>query len=411
MKPQPFHVKRPQLQVFMSRPYLTKTILTVAVASALAPWILASSASSAITPPADNIRMSADKQSYNMEKKTYSLSGHVNVSYQEMRIIGTTAEVSMDSAGKPQVANFFNRPMFKRVKPQVGEDQVVGDIIKVYLNDDRYGAEGNVDSHIVTVAADPFHIRSDVQEFDNKNKVVSASGNVHVDYKGSQASSALANVRMKESGKADRAIFTGGARIKQENSEIFGDRITVMVDSGNLIAEHNVKTRVDLKNQAPLNPTEVKPGVTAGAAAPATTPVDQPDKVFISSDYQQYDKASDMMIASGNVKILYGDYIAIGPKATFKLKGNDLDRIFLTGRPTITDNGRTVTGDRITITTNPKNFDAVGNVKVNFKANQRAAGTEAPHATVATNNKRPAHGKVLKGPNGKPLPTDDPADY
>jgi lipopolysaccharide export system protein LptA len=393
----------------MSRPFLTQTFLTLAVASALTPLILASSASSAIAPAADNIRMSADKQSYNLEKKKYTLSGHVTVSYQDMRITGSNAEVEMDAAGKPQVANFFNRPMFKRVKPLVGEDEVVGDLIKVYLNQDRYGAEGNVVSHIATVAADPFHIRSDVQEFDNKNKVVSASGNVHVDYKGSQATSALANVRMKESGKADRAIFTGGARIKQENSEILGDKITVMVDSGNLIAEHNVQTRVDLKPQASTTPAVVKPGVAAGAAAPINSSVDQPDKVFISSDYQQYDKASDMMIASGNVKILYGDYVAIGPKATFKLKGNDLDRIFLTGRPTITDNGRTVTGDRITITTNPKNFDAVGNVKVNFKANPTHPPESAPPAT--SSSKKPALGKAPKAINGKPLPTDDPRDY
>ncbi|MGJ8501055.1 hypothetical protein, partial [Glaesserella parasuis] len=84
----------------------------------------------------------------------------------------------MDAAGKPQVAHFFNRPMFKRIKPKVGEDSVVGDIIRVYLSEERYGAQGNVDSHIATVAADPFHIRSDIQEFDNKNKVMSASGNV-----------------------------------------------------------------------------------------------------------------------------------------------------------------------------------------------------------------------------------------
>lgn len=395
----------------MSRPFLNKTFLTLALALALSPWLLDPPASSAITPAADSIRMSADRQSYNLELKRYKLSGHVVVSYQDMRITGSSAEVEMDAAGKPQVANFFNRPMFKRVKPQAGQDEVVGDLIKVYLNEDRYGAEGNVVSHIATVAADPFHIRSDVQEFDNKNKVVSASGNVHVDYKGSQATSALANVRMKESGKADRAIFTGGACIKQENSEILGDKITVMVDSGNLIAEHNVKTRVDLKNQnaAPATATIEKNGVAAGAAAPASASPDQPTKVFITSDYQQYDKASDVMIASGNVKILYGDYVAIGPKATFKLKGNDLDRIFLTGRPTITDNGRTVTGDRIIITTNPKNFDAVGNVKVNFKARQASAPESVPPTT--TGSKKPLSGKAPKGANGKPLPTDDPGDY
>lgn len=380
----------------MSRSIVMRRVLSVALATALSPLILAMSASSAITPDPGSIRITADKQNYNMALKKYFLSGKVTVAYQDMRISGPVAVVDMDDAGKPQVANFTKRPVFKRIKPTMGEDVVVGDVIKVYLADDRYGAQGNVDSHIATVAADPFHIRSDIQEFDNKNKVVSASGNVKVDYQGSQAFSSLANVRMKDNGKAERVIFSGGAQIKKQNSEIHGDRITVMVDSGNLIAEHNVKTRVDLKKQdAPAQP------------APASqSPDDNPSRVFITSDYQEYDKNSDTMIASGNVKIIYGDYIATGPKATFKLKNNDLERIFLTGRPTIVETGRTITADKITITTNPKNFDAVGNVKVNFKPSQKPSSSAKPGVGSAA--KAPA---AAKGPGGKVLPNDEPSDY
>lgn len=383
----------------MKRFVLNRRLAAVAVTAMLSPLMLATSATSAITPDINSIRMTADKQSYNIEQKKYLLSGKVTVAYQDMRITGKRAEVDMDAAGKPQVANFFNRPVFRRIKPKVGEDSVIGDIIKVYLSEDRYGALGNVESHITTVAADPFLIRSDVQEFDNKNKVMSASGNVQVDYQKSQASSALANVRMKPDGKADRVIFSGGARIKKENSIINGDKITVMVDSGNLIAEHHVVTNVDLKSNEPI-----------ASAAPKTATTDvipaKPRKVIITSDYQQYDKSSDIMIASGNVKIIYDDYVAVGPKATFKLKGNDLDRIFLTGRPTITEPSRVITADKITITTNPKNFDAVGNVKVNFK-------TADNNGTPGSAAKKPAStkpaGKV--GTNGKPLPSDESYEY
>lgn len=359
--------------------HIYKHSFAVLLAASLTPMILAVSASSAITPDPAMIRISADKQSYNLDKKKYLLSGKVSVAYQDMLITGTKAEMEMDAAGKPQVAHFTARPLFTRTKPNVGKDTVLGDVINVWLGDDRYGAQGNVESHITTVAADPFTIRSDVQEFDNRNKVVSASGNVHVDYQGSQAQSSIANVRMKDDGKADRVIFSGGARLKKDNGDIAGDKITVMVDSGNLIAEHNVKTNVDLQGKA-------KPG--------------DPQKVIINSDYQQYDKSSDTMLASGNVKIFYGDYIATGPKATFKLKNQDLDKIFLTGRPTIIENGRTITADKITITTNPKNFDAVGNVKVNFKTAQKPGAT----GTAA----KPAG----KGGNGsKALPADNPDEY
>jgi lipopolysaccharide export system protein LptA len=198
---------------------------------------------------------------------------------------------------------------------------------------------------------------------------------------------------MKENGKAERVIFSGNAQIKQENSIINGDRITIMVESGNLMAENHVTTNVTLKDK-PEAVASAKPGVPVSS---------QPRKVIITSDYQQYEKSSDTMIASGNVKIIYDDYVAVGPKATFKLKGNDLDRIFLTGRPTITETGRVITADKITITTNPKNFDAVGNVKVNFKTADRSAQPAA--------GPKPATAGKVTTPAGKVLPKDDPSDY
>ena len=346
----------------------------------------------AITPDPSAVRVTADRQNYSPERKRYNLNGNVTVAFQDVKITGKVAEMELNNEGKPNVAHFFNRPMYKRIKAGEGggDDIVLGDTINLYLEDDRFGAEGNVISTLNTVAAAPFLIRSDVQQFDNKNKVVSASGNVQVNYQGSEASGSLANVRMTDGGKAERVIFSGGARIKKETSLITGDRITVMVDSGNLIAEHGVKTEVDLKPAEPAR---------AGQAP-------QPTKVKIDSDYQQYDKASDMMIASGNVRILYGDYFAVGPKATFKLRGGQLDRIFLTGRPTITESGRTITADKITITTNPQNFDAVGNVKVNFKS----AGSPKP-GQPGGGGKPASGGTKPAGGSGKPLPKDDPSDY
>lgn len=374
----------------MSRSFTKQRFWLSTFAMWLFPLCWMNAASSAITPDPGTIRMSADKQSYNLEAKRYFLQGNVVVAFQDMKITGNKAEIEMDAAGKPLLAQFYNRPTFKRIKTKTLEDNVVGDIIKVYLAEDRYGAAGNVQSLIATVAAEPFYIRSDVQEFDNKNKVVSASGNVKVDYKGSQAFSSLANVRMKPDGKAERVIFSGKAQIKQENSIINGDRITVMVDSGNLIAEHHVATRVNLKD-SPV------------ATTPATAAANKPKTVFITSDYQQYDKSSDVMIASGNVKIIFDDYVATGPKATFKLKGNDLDHIFLTGRPTITEPGRVITADKITITTNPKNFDAVGNVKVNFQTADRSAQAAPAASSVKPGPKAPGSGKAL--------PKDDASDY
>jgi len=382
----------PRVQAFFKPPFFKSTVVLLMLGiSGLLP--AANSAVSAAQPAAGDIRVTADRQDYSpLEGKTI-LTGNVKVAFRDIVVTGNRAEMNTNAAAG-KVANFYNRPTFRRTAPsettpgQKVEDKVIGDIIKVYLDDDRFGAIGNVDSYIATVAADPFTIRSDIQEFDTKNKVVSASGNVAVGYKDSQVWSNLANVRMKDDGKAERVIFSGDARLKQAASLISGNKITVMVDSGDLIAESHVKTQVDLQSKTP----------------------DNPSRVVITSDYQQYDKASDMMIASGHVKIIYGDYVAVGPKATFRMKDNDIDRIFLTGRPTITETGRVITADKITITTNPKNFEAVGNVNVNFKAHDQSSQPAAAKPAAA-----PSAGGAAAKPAGatpaKALPKDDPSDY
>ena len=327
------------------------------------------------------VKIDADHQTYDANARKFSLSGNVQVFYQDFFIKSSTADLDVDVAGQPEVANFYNRPHVKRTIDNV-VDNIHGDVVRIYLKSNTFGAEGNVDSYIATVAADPFTIKADTQTFDNTTKMVTADGNVKVHYKDADVSSAKALLRMTGDGKAERVIFSGSANIKQEDSRIRGDKITVMVDSGNLIAESNVNTQVDLD-----------------------PPKDGADKVLIKSDYQQYDKASDKMLATGHVWIKFGGYIATGSKATFKLKGGDLDHILLTGRPTITEKDRTITADKITITTNPQHFDAVGNVKIRFKTNADDPGavTESPAKQPATTPKGSAP-KTTK-------PSDDLLEY
>jgi len=162
--------------------------------------------------------------------------------------------------------------------------------------------------------------------------------------------------------------------------------------SGNMYAENGVRTRVDLKEQE-------------GGG---------PDKVLIFSDYQNYDKAANKMIASGHVKILYGDYIATGPKATFNIVGGTVDRIFLTGRSTIIEKAKKVTADKITITTNPKNFDAVGNVKTQFEQQSKTAvkpGAAPASKKPGTTFSAKPSAKPAAKPGGPKLQQDNELDY
>lgn len=333
------------------------------------------------------VHITADQQDYDPDTGRYNLTGDVVVTYRDYKITSSEADMILDASGDPRLANFYHRPVANKIlaaaagKP-VRKDEVIGDTLTLYLAQDVFGAEGNVHSRITTVAENPFIIRSDTQQFDNRNNLVTATGNVQVQYEGTDATSDKAYLRIREGGQAEKAVFIGGATLKKENSKINGGKITVMVESGNLHAEDGVETRVK----------------------------DGTDTIIIRSDYQHYDKSSDKMLASGHVKVTYGNYIATGPKATFKLNKGELDNILMTGRPTIVEDDRTIIADKIVITTNPKNFDATGNVKIQFKTQ---GGLGAPDGGTNDGGKQPApsagSGAVVEGPEAPP--PDDVLDY
>ncbi|MBY0402536.1 MAG: hypothetical protein K2X66_01450 [Cyanobacteria bacterium] len=339
------------------------------------------------------VKVSANQQTFDgTNSKTY-LKGNVDVTYKDVRIRGSEAIIDDDGAGNPSVANFFKRPLARRIVPLKGEDTLHADIIRLFLKENAMSAEGNTVTYVTTMAADPFTIRADTQQFDNISKNVVARGQVEVNYKDTKAFSPRAILQVGPNGKAEKVVFSGGARIEQESSIITGEKVTVMVGSGNMIAEQNVKTTYSAKDPK-----------TGGGGS-------QGMKILIDSDYQQYDKVSQTILASGNVRIVYDTYIATGPKATFKMKDGAVDQIILTGRPSIIELDRKIVADKITIITNPKHFDAFGNVKTQFQAKDETAApppavsTEKPSATSGKpSNDKSGAAKPKKSPVKKPEP-------
>jgi lipopolysaccharide assembly outer membrane protein LptD (OstA) len=318
------------------------------------------SAMAAFSEPTPNlVNISADSQSFGNGQSLFK--GNVRVLYKDVHIQGKSAALNVDATGSPSIASFYERPKAKRIlaKPPTGQkftDTLEANTLHIYLKENSMRAEGDAVSYVTSVAANPVSIRSDVQQFDNVTKSVAASGSVRVKYDNTMATSPRALLTVGKDGKAEKIVFMGGAKLAQTDGNVTGDKITIMVASGNLIAENNVKSESLLKKEPPT-------------AAPS--------KVLIYADYQQYDKVAQTILASGNVKIYYEDYTAMGPKATFKLQNRQVDRVILTGRSTMIDKSRKILADKIIITMNPKHFDAFGNVKTQFKTEQGAA-TAAP---------------------------------
>ena len=308
------------------------------------------------------VNIEAEEQLFDPDGTT-TFKGDVHVTYDDYQIFSDEAKLQLSALGEPSIATFYPRPLAKHIgKEQPDkEDTLRGDEIRIHLQESRIEAEGDTVSYVTSVAANPIKILADTQQFNNNTHTVKANGHVDVNYDGTNIKSPQATMWLSEGGKAKKVVFSGGAVAQKSNSSISSGTLTIMAGSGNMIAEHNVKTHVRTNGQN-----------------------GDPSNVYIYSAYQQYDNDADTMLASGNVKIDYGDYKTSGPKATFRMKSGQVDTILLTGRSTITTNGRQVTADKITITTNPKHFDAVGNVKSQFLAKQQPPSTPAKAPQVPT---------------------------
>ncbi|MEB3246058.1 MAG: LptA/OstA family protein [Vampirovibrionales bacterium] len=350
---------------------LTQALLTAAEPN-LAPAAMAEPVS---TRPV--VEINADNQHYDHASGASRFSGNVTVKYNNVRVFGTEANVKMMPNGEA-VATFPNHPVAKRFAPAPKDgktaspnspllamgpvsklipgnvapqgwltDVIHADTMQFHLNSQQVKALGNTVSELTTIAAAPMTIRADVQEFDNRNKLATATGSVQLHYKDFEAYAPKMLLNVSPSGQPQTVKFLQGVRLKDgTRGEITSGQITYVIASGNMMAEGGVKSRVN-------------PQSTGSAGKPPIT---------IESDYQQFDKTSNTVIASGHVRIVYEDYRVSAPKATFKIINNTVETIDLIGRSSVSDGDRTITADKIILRTNPKSFDAKGNVKTQFKS-------------------------------------------
>ena len=165
-----------------------------------------------------------------------------------------------------------------------------------------------------------------------------AFGNVNILYKNIDTLSSKAVVDLTKDNDVKRIELTGNARLKQDKSNINADKLTYDNIKNEATAVGNVYTDILTEDKK---------------------------QIKVWSNFQSYDKNANVVTASGNTKIIYEDYTATGPKVNVfpDAETKKLNKAIFVGRSKIETKGRTIEADRITITMNPKDFKAEGNVK------------------------------------------------
>lgn len=289
---------------------------------------------------ASDLIIESKTQSYNEQDNKLKFEGNVNVSVDDLRVVGESADVTINEDQKLDTATFYDKPYAYEVKKNK-KREVKANILKMSLITKIVKAQGDTQSIVFDGKVPIVVINADEQEYDTKTGIMTATGTVTIKYKDLDTFSDKAKVRTDKNGDLKDIELIGNARIKQQSNESFADRFMYDTITKVLVATGNTTSKTITDDGATL---------------------------VLKSNRQEYAQEKSIFNASGNVRVWYQDYYAEGPKLTlYPNKEGKPNEAYFTGRSSITQGVRTIYADKIKMTMNPKNFHADGNTRTVIK--------------------------------------------
>lgn len=289
---------------------------------------------------ASDLIIESKTQSYSEAENKLKFEGDVKVSIDDLKVVGDKADVDVNEDQQLDTATFYDKPYAFEVKKNK-KREVKANILKVSLITKIVRAEGDTQSTVFDGKIPVVVVNSDVQEYDTKTGVMTATGAVTILYKELETFSDKAKIKTDKNGDLRDIELMGNARIKQTNNESFADRF-----------EYNAVTK-----------TLVGTGNTTSNAT-----MEDGNKLVLKATRQEYIQDKNIFNASGNCRVWYQDYYAVGPKITvYPNKMGKPNDIYFTGRSSITQGVRTIFADKIKMSLKPKDFHADGNTRTVIK--------------------------------------------
>lgn len=284
------------------------------------------------------LTVESDSQEFNDTDRKIYLEGNVKVKTDDVNVLSPRAVVEIDPKN-----NKVNRVEFKEnaysYQMQGGKKhEIKAQILEMSLLNKVFSAKGNTISSITENDRPVVIVTADRQEYNKSTNIMKAFGNVNILYKDVETFSSQAYVTLNDKNDVKKIDLIGNAKLNQGKNKINANKLVYDNIKEEANAFGNVYTDILTEDNKRLE---------------------------VWSEFQSYDKKANVVSASGGTRIKYEDYLATGPKVNVYADKTTkkLNEAVFVGRSKIETKGRTVEADRITITMNPKDFKAQGNVK------------------------------------------------
>ena len=293
-----------------------------------------------IAAQASDLVIESKSQSYSEPENKIKFDGDVKVMVDDLKVESDSADVNMNGEQKLDTATFYNKPYAYEIKKNK-KREVKANILKVSLLTKIVRAEGDTQSVVFDGKTPIVVINSDIQEYDTQNNIMTATGNVTMKYKDIETFSDKAIIKMNKGGDLQTLELIGNGRVKQKANDSYADRFF-----------YNTATKI----------------ITAIGNTTSNMINNDGKKLILKSNMQEFVQDKNTFSASGNVRVWYDDYHAIGPKINvYPNKEGKPNDIYFVGRSSITQGVRTIYADKINMKLNPKDFHAEGNTRTVIK--------------------------------------------
>ena len=294
-----------------------------------------------IATQAADLVIESKTQSFNEGESKIKFNGDVKVTVGDVRVEGQKADVGVTKDQKLDTATFYDKPYAYEIKKNK-KREVKANILKLSLITKVVRAEGDSQSIVFEGKKPIVVINADVQEYDTKTGIMTATGAVTIMYKELETYSNKAVITTAKNGDLKNLELIGNARVKQEENEAFADKF-----------HYDAATKM----------------LTATGNTTSNAMMDNGETLTLKANRQEYTQDTNTFNASGNVKVWYQDYFAQGPKiAVYPDKVTKKpNEVYFVGRSSISQGPRTIYADKIRMIINPKDFHAEGNTRTVIK--------------------------------------------
>ena len=293
-----------------------------------------------IIAQASDLIIESKSQTFSESDNKIKFDGNVKVSVDDLKVVGNSADVNMDNDQKLDTATFYDKPYAYEIKKNK-KREVKANILKVSLLTKVVRAEGDTQSVVFDGKTPIVVINSDIQEYDTKTSIMTATGNVTMKYKDIDTFSDKAIIKMDKNGDLKTLELIGNGKVTQKANDSYADRF--FYDSATKILTATGNTTSNMTNN-------------------------DGKKLTLKSNIQEFMQDKNTFAASGNVRVWYDDYYAIGPKINvYPGKDGKPNDVYFVGRSSITQGVRTIYADKIKMKLKPKDFQAEGNTRTVIK--------------------------------------------